>query len=123
MRETDAAELQQSGTLVDVREPIRDIDVADLEQRLQQGGILVDVREPMEYLGGHVPGARLFPMGQLSSRLAEIDKGDPVYLICRSGNRSGAMLDLMLAQGFEAYNVTGGTVAWAKSGRALDQGM
>ena len=112
MRETDVAE-------VDVRE----IDVAELEERLQQGGTLVDVREPMEFVDGHVPGAQLFPMGQLSSRLAEIDKSGPVYLICRSGNRSGAMLDLMLAQGFDAYNVTGGTAAWARTGRPLDQGI
>ena len=65
----------------------------------------------------------LVPMGQLASRLAEIDKDGPVYLICRSGNRSGAMLDLLVAQGFDAYNVAGGTVAWAQSGRPLDQGM
>ena len=102
---------------------MREIDVAELEQRLQQGGTLVDVREPREYVDGHVPGARLFPMGQLSSRLAEIDKSGPVYTICRSGNRSGAMLDLMLAQGFDAYNVAGGTVAWAESGRPVNQGM
>ena len=102
---------------------MREIDVAELEKRLQDSGTLVDAREPMEYVDGHVPGARLFPMGQLASRLAEIDKDGPVYLICRSGNRSGAMLDLLVAQGFDAYNVAGGTVAWAQSGRPLDQGM
>jgi rhodanese-related sulfurtransferase len=102
---------------------MREIDVAELDERLQQGGTLVDVREPREYVEGHVPGARLAPMSQLSARLGEIDKQGPVYVICRSGNRSGAMLDLMLAKGFDAYNVAGGTVAWARSGRPLDQGI
>lgn len=102
---------------------MRDIDVAELERRMQHDGTVVDVREPMEYVDGHVPGARLVPMGQLASRLGEIDKSRPVYLVCRSGNRSGAMVDLMLGHGFDAYNVAGGTVAWAQSGRPLDQGM
>jgi len=102
---------------------MRDIDVAQLEELLPQGGTLVDVREPREFVDGHVPGALLAPMGQLPSRLGDFDKDKPVYVICRSGNRSAAMLELMLAQGFDAYNVVGGTVAWAQSGRSLDGGM
>ena len=50
--------------------------------------VVVDVREPGEYVAGHVPGAVLMPMGQLPTRLSEIPKGLPVYVICASGNRS-----------------------------------
>lgn len=101
---------------------MREITIDQLAEKLPEGGTLVDVREPMEYVEARVPGAVLIPMGQLASRLAEIDKAAPVYLICRSGNRSGAMLDLMLAQGFDAWNVAGGTAAWVASGRPYDQG-
>ena len=83
---------------------------------------MVDVREPGEYVAGHVPGATLIPMGQLPSRLEELDKSRPVYLVCASGNRSAAMTDLLRAAGYDAYSVAGGTSAWARSGRPVETG-
>ena len=86
-------------------------------------GLLVDVREPDEYAGGHVPGAVLIPMGQLADRVAEIDKAAPVFVICASGNRSSAMTDLLRGAGIDAVSVAGGTGAWERSGRALEEGL
>jgi len=100
-----------------------EIDVVQLEQALLDGAVLVDVREPDEYARAHVPGARLIPMGQLSSRLPELDRSRPVHLICASGNRSGAMCRLLTANGFEAVNVEGGTKAWVGSGRPVESGL
>ena len=34
---------------------------------------LVDVRTPEEYKQGHLPGARLIPVGGLADRLSELD--------------------------------------------------
>lgn len=100
----------------------REIDVDGLEAVLRDGGQVVDVREPREWVAGHVAGTRLIPMGQLPARLGELDRSRPVHLLCRSGNRSGAMQDLLTAQGFDAVDVLGGTVAWARSGRPLEEG-
>ena len=36
---------------------------------------LVDVRTPREYERGHLPGARLIPLGELQRRLGELDRG------------------------------------------------
>jgi hypothetical protein len=58
-------------------------------------GTTVDVREHMEYAYGHVPGAVWIPMGQLPSRLGELDPSKPVHVICATGNRSRAMADLL----------------------------
>ena len=38
---------------------------------------LVDVRQPEEYEKGHLPGARLIPLGSLPDRLAELDPEKP----------------------------------------------
>ena len=38
---------------------------------------LVDVRQPAEYEQGHLPGARLIPVGELPSRLHELDPNKP----------------------------------------------
>lgn len=96
--------------------PRTDVTVDQLRTALGEDAVLIDVREPREYAEGHVPGALLMPMSRLASRLDELDRSLPVHVICRSGNRSGAMADLLEAQGFEPRNVVGGTQAWVDAG-------
>ena len=86
------------------------------------GATVLDVREPGEYVGGHVPGAALMPMGQLPSRTSELDRARPVYVICATGGRSGAMTDYLRHAGFNAFSVAGGTSAWANTGRSVVTG-
>jgi rhodanese-related sulfurtransferase len=44
-----------------------------LDQHKPQEYNLVDVRTPQEYEKGHLPGARLIPVGELESRWKELD--------------------------------------------------
>ncbi|MGN6607373.1 MAG: rhodanese-like domain-containing protein [Jatrophihabitans sp.] len=83
---------------------------------------VVDVREPAEFAQGHVRGAVLMPMGQLTARMSELDSSRPVYVICASGNRSRAMTDLLRSAGFDASSVAGGMQAWIQSGRSVEKG-
>jgi rhodanese-related sulfurtransferase len=98
-----------------------EIDIDELEAG-RAGATVIDIREPGEYVAGHVPGAELVPMTQLAFRLGEVDKSRPVYVICASGNRSAAMTDVLVAAGYDAYSVAGGTAAWARSGRHVETG-
>ncbi|WP_323101273.1 rhodanese-like domain-containing protein [Intrasporangium sp. YIM S08009] len=98
------------------------VTIEELAAARADGASVVDVREPGEYVGGHVPGARLVPMGQLASRVGELDASRPVYVICASGNRSRAMADLLVRLGYDARSVDGGTSAWQASGRPLVAG-
>ena len=98
------------------------IAVEVLEQ-VQPNGTLIDVRESREFAAAHVPGAVLMPMGQVASRLVELNRAKPVFVICASGNRSAAMTDALRAYGVEAYSVTGGTEAWQRSGRPVEGGF
>jgi rhodanese-related sulfurtransferase len=41
---------------------------------------LVDVRTPKEYEQGHLPGARLIPLGEIPSRLSELDRSKPTLV-------------------------------------------
>lgn len=41
---------------------------------------LIDVRQPGEYEQGHIPGARLIPMGELPNRVTELDPGKPTIV-------------------------------------------
>lgn len=51
-----------------------------LNQRRSEEYNLVDVRQPEEYKQGHLPGSRLIPVGELPSRLAELDPNKPTIV-------------------------------------------
>lgn len=83
------------------------------------GAFVLDVREPYEYVAGHVPGARLVPVAQVATRTGELPRSEPVYVICQSGSRSGQVVSLLRARGFDARSVLGGTDAWIGAGRPV----
>ncbi len=99
---------------------MRGISIDEAAAAARDGATVIDVREPVEYSAGHIPGAVSFPMGRLSSRLGEIDRERPVCVVCASGNRSSVMTDLLVAAGFDAVNVIGGTGAWIRAGRPIE---
>ena len=81
--------------------------------------ILIDIREPAEHATGVAAGARLLPMSQLRTRLAEIptDPGRPVLLICNTQNRTRATLKALREQGYgHVRYVHGGMSGWAQRG-------
>lgn len=72
----------------------------------QRGATLVDVRSAAEYASGHAPGTLNIPLGELSSRLAEIPKSAPVVVGCASGSRSGMAKLLLKKNGYpDVYNI------------------
>ena len=79
---------------------------------------LLDVREPWEVALASVrsPGCRMLfiPMGQVPSRLAEIDRSQPVVCLCHHGMRSAQVVAFLVRQGTgEVYNLAGGIDAWS----------
>jgi hydroxyacylglutathione hydrolase len=98
---------------------IEDVQPTDLQAMLNNGAqpIVVDVREPWEYQMGHVAGSKLIPLGELASRINELDPEQPVAVICQSGSRSQSAAALLAQKGFKkVYNVLGGMSAWQMSG-------
>ncbi len=94
-----------------------ELEPAQVEGRQKAGAQLIDVREDSEYRDGHAPGAKLVPLGKLSSQLPKLPKDREVLFICRSGNRSSVATDLAKRAGFtKAHNVRGGMIAWARAG-------
>jgi rhodanese-related sulfurtransferase len=80
-------------------------------------GVLVDIREPMEHARGVAEGALLLPMSQLQWRLPELPEGSaeqPVFVICNTQNRSGAVVSALRQQlGREhVHAVRGGMSEW-----------
>jgi rhodanese-related sulfurtransferase len=77
---------------------------------------LLDVREDDEWAAGHAPGARHIPLGQLGARAAEVPQDELIYVVCRSGHRSGQAARALAGAGWRAVNVAGGMQQWAAAG-------
>lgn len=100
-----------------------EVDVHSLAAARADGALVVDVREPEEYRQGHVPGARLIPLSELMARAGELPRGQRVHLVCASGNRSLQGARLLVAAGYGAVSVAGGTKAWQDSGQPVITGL
>ena len=81
----------------------------DVDALPRDGSVtLLDARTAGEYARGHIRGFRNIPVDELRERLAELEKGKPVYVICQSGLRSYIACRILEGQGYEAYNFSGG---------------
>jgi sulfur-carrier protein adenylyltransferase/sulfurtransferase len=77
--------------------------------------LLLDVRQPKEYEQGHMPGAKLIPIGDLEKRLAELDREKSIIVYCAIGGRSRIAAQMLAGKGFgKIYNLSGGIKAWKK---------
>ena len=100
----------------------RHLGMAEFVDLYDDRTVVVDVREAAEYVAGHVPGAIFAPMSRIALHLASLPRDKAVHVICATGNRSGSMADLMVAQGIDAISIDGGTQAWVAAGQPLVEG-
>ena len=77
------------------------------------GAFLLDVRHPVELVVEKVPGAVNIPLHELRARLAELPKDREILVICRSAQRAYYATRVLLQNGFNARNLSGGTLARA----------
>ena len=84
--------------------------------------LLLDVRQPDEYRAGHIPGAKLIPLDQLSNKLNELPRDREIICVCRSGARSGSAARQLKAAGFNTLNLNGGMMAWQRAGLPVQNG-
>lgn len=75
--------------------------------------VILDVRQPKEYEAGHIPGAKLIPLPDLTERLGEIDSDKETIVYCAIGGRSRVATQMLAGKGFKnIYNLAGGFKAW-----------
>ena len=74
----------------------------------------VDVREPDEYAVGHIPGAKLLPLGEVLTRAVEVlPEKDAAWLIyCRTGRRSADAVQKLESLGYTNLRDLGGILSW-----------
>lgn len=88
----------------------------------KKGTQLIDVRTDTEYEQNHIKNAihidwlNQNTFGEIANRL---NKQKPVYLYCKSGNRSSKAAKYLTEQGFEVYDIEGGILNWEASNLPL----
>jgi phage shock protein E len=90
------------------------------EQFEGKSHLLIDVRTPEEFAGGYIPGAVNIPLQELSSRLSEVPKDQPIVVYCRSGNRSAQAVDLLTEAGYTGLYDLGGIIDWGAAGLPVE---
>lgn len=81
---------------------------AQAKKLVEEGAMLLDVRTQGEFAGGHLPKAVNIPLSELSARIAEVPKDQPVVVYCASGMRSASAKRLLVASGRKAVHDLGG---------------
>lgn len=79
---------------------------------------LIDVRTAEEYFEGHIDEAQhmdILELEEFETQIQSLDKSKPIYLYCRSGNRSQKAAEILKKEGFiEINDLKGGYQAWAE---------
>lgn len=86
----------------------RQVPVSQVRELVENGECIIDVREEHEFQAGHLKGAKNIPLSQLRQRMEEIPRDVPVYLHCRTGQRSYNAVCCLQGNGFQnVWNVSG----------------
>lgn len=75
---------------------------------------IIDAREPDEVLIHEIEGALNIPFSKIGTDLNKVPKDKPVYVICRTGDLSGEIAEILVDRGYDATNVIGGYDAYRK---------
>lgn len=96
---------------------IEEISATDLKARLDAGDDiqLIDVRQPDENAFARIDGAKLIPLGEILSRMGEIDETRETVIHCKMGGRSAKAVEVLQKAGFKGNlkNLKGGITAWS----------
>jgi len=86
----------------------KQINVDKVRELVENKALIVDIRERREYENGHIKGTVNIPLSELRERYKEIPKDKPVYLHCRTGQRSYNAAVALKNLGFDnVTNITG----------------
>jgi rhodanese-related sulfurtransferase len=91
-------------------------ELKDILEKKEQSPLVIDVREVEEYVGGHIPGVPLIPMGDVIDLVDDFDPREEYIFVCRSGRRSQEVAKFFKMNGIEGVcNYSGGMLAWEDS--------
>ncbi|MEK4228044.1 FAD-dependent oxidoreductase [Solibacillus sp. FSL H8-0538] len=86
----------------------KQVHVSEVRALVEADAMMIDVREENEFANGHIDGAKNIPLSQLRERMNEIPRDVPVYVHCRSAQRSYNAVMALENNGYDnVWNVSG----------------
>lgn len=98
------------------------IDITELEEQMSYGVEVLDVRNFGEYETARIPDVIHIPFEELEARHSELDMEASYCVVCAKGGRSAKAVEFLVANGYNAINVEGGTDAWLELGKPHQSG-
>jgi rhodanese-related sulfurtransferase len=104
--------------------PVPSLSALELHKKLKNRNqpYVLDVRQPEEFRLGHIAGAKLIPLGELSKRLNEVPRGREIVCICATGHRSVPAVRKLAAAGYSASSMKNGMIAWQMAKLPVQKG-
>lgn len=105
-----------------MHEDFKQVPVSKVRELVENNACIIDVREVDEFKAGHLINAINIPMSEFRNRLDEIPKDRPVYLHCRSSQRSYNVIKALQTLGYtNLYNISGSYLGISVHEYFLDQ--
>jgi len=95
----------------------------ELQSKLEanENMMVLDVRETAEYAFNHIPNAISIPLGELETRLNELNQDHTIYIVCRTGSRSDLAAQKLAEKGFSnVLNVIPGMSQWTGTANRIN---
>ena len=87
---------------------VKQFHYEEIDSLKQKGVTLLDTRTISEYKSGNIDGSIHIPLDELRQKMAQIPKDKPVYILCHSGLRSYLACRILMQNGYDCYNLSGG---------------
>lgn len=87
---------------------VKQFHYEEIDSLKQKDVTLLDTRTISEYKSGNIDGSIHIPLDELRQKMAQIPKDKPVYILCHSGLRSYLACRILMQNGYDCYNLSGG---------------
>ena len=77
--------------------------------------LLLDIRSRKEFESNSIKGSVNVPFDEISSGLSKLPKDKPIYVLCRTGDLSEEVAEILEDRGYDVYNIEGGHAAYIVS--------
>ncbi len=91
---------------------MKSINAAEISALDTEKVLLLDIRSREEFENTGIKGSVNVPFDEISTGLSKLPKDKPVYVLCRTGDLSGEVAEILEGRGYDVYNIEGGHAAY-----------
>ena len=94
---------------------MKSINAAELSALDTEKVLLLDIRSREEFERSGIKGSVNVPFDKISTGLSKLPRDKPVYIMCRTGDLSEEVAEILDDRGYDVYNIEGGYAAYIVS--------